>query len=118
MFFPFENLITLLRFRETQNTSDILVVVVVVFLQAVSATTKLQIGFPAFENLNMANRFGEFRFLLGIHVRLDMGINVTISIRPMTNKFGRQVHLEKLTKMRLIKQLLVTTSLMVSLTSR
>lgn len=118
MFFPFENLITLLRFRETQNTSDILVVVVAVFLEAVSATTKLQIGFPAFENLNMANRFGEFRFLLGIHVRLDMGINVTISIRPMTNKFGRQVHLEKLTQMRLIKQLLVTTSLMVSLTSR
>ena len=46
----------------------------------------------------------------GIHVRIDIRIDVSISIRPLTNKFGKQVHLEKLTQLRLISQVLVTLS--------
>ena len=43
-----------------------------------------------------------------IHERIDTRINISISIRPMATKFRKQVHLENLTQMRLIKQMLVT----------
>ena len=46
----------------------------------------------------MADRGGEFRFFQGIHVRID----ISISVRPMITKFGKQVHLQDLTQMRLI----------------
>ena len=42
----------------------------------------------------------------GIHVRIDIRINISISIRPMITKFGKQVQLEDLTQMSLIKQVL------------
>ena len=56
----------------------------------------------------MADRGGEFRFFQGIHVRIDIRIDISISIRHMTTNFGKQVHLQDLTQMRLIKQVLVT----------
>ena len=51
----------------------------------------------------MADRGGEFSFLQGIHVRIAIRIDIFIFIRPMTTKFGKQVHLQDLTQMRLIK---------------
>ena len=55
----------------------------------------------------MVDRGGEFCFFQDIHVRFDIRIDISISIRPMTTKFGRQVPLQDLTQMRLIKQVLV-----------
>ena len=55
------------------------------------------------------DRGGEFNFFQGIHLRIDIIINISISIRPMITKFGKQVHLQDLTQMRLIKQVLVTS---------
>ena len=57
----------------------------------------------------MVNRGSEFKFLQGIHVRIDVRIDISISIRPMTIKFGKQLHLQNLTITRLIKQVLVTS---------
>ena len=51
----------------------------------------------------MADRGGEFSFFQGIHVRID----ISISVRPMITKFAKQVHLQDLAQMRLIKQVLV-----------
>ena len=57
----------------------------------------------------MADRGSEFNFFHDIHVRIDIRIDITISIRPMTTKFGKQVHLQDLNQMILIKQGLVTS---------
>ena len=54
----------------------------------------------------MANQGGEFISVLGIHVRIDIGIDISFSERPKTTKFGVQIHLEELTEMRLIKYVL------------
>ena len=45
----------------------------------------------------MADQEGEFSFFQGIHVRID----ISISIKTMTNKFGKQVDLQDLIQMRL-----------------
>ena len=37
-------------------------------------------------------------------------MNITISKRPMSTKFGKQVHVEDLIQMKLIKQVLVKSS--------
>ena len=58
----------------------------------------------------MADRGGEFRFFQGIHVRIDITIDILISIKPIIAKFGKQLHLQDLAQMRLIKQLLATLS--------
>ena len=55
----------------------------------------------------MADRGGEFCFFQDIRVRFDIRIDISISIRPMTAKFGRQVPLQDVTQVRLIKQVLV-----------
>ena len=52
---------------------------------------------------------GEFRFFLDIHVRIDIRIDASISIRSATTKFGQQVYKEELTQMRLNMQVLVTS---------
>ena len=49
----------------------------------------------------------EFSIFQGIHVRFDVSIDISISIRPMITKFGKQIHLQDLTQMRPIKQVLV-----------
>ena len=54
----------------------------------------------------MADLGGEFRFFQGILERIDMRIDISVSIRPMTTKFGEQLHLQDLTQMRLILTLL------------
>ena len=57
----------------------------------------------------MADRSGELSFFQGIHVRTDIGIDISISIRLMITKFDKQVQLQNLTQMRLIKQVLATS---------
>ena len=57
----------------------------------------------------MADRSGEeFSIFQGIYVRFDIRIDMSMSIRPVITKFGKQVHLQDLTQMRIIKQILVT----------
>ena len=58
----------------------------------------------------MFDRNGEFSFCRGIHVRTDMRINISISVRPTINKFSKQVYQEELTQMRLIKQVMLALS--------
>ena len=41
----------------------------------------------------MADRGAEFSFFQGIHVRIGVRIGISISIRHMITKFGKQVHL-------------------------
>ena len=45
----------------------------------------------------MPNCGGEFSFFPGIHVSIDIRIDISISIKPKTTKFGKQVDLEDLT---------------------
>ena len=52
---------------------------------------------------------GEFSFFLDIHVRIDIRIDASISIRSATTRFGQQVYKEELTQMRLNMQVLVTS---------
>ena len=56
----------------------------------------------------MVDRGGEFSFFQGIHVRIDIKTDISISIRPMITKFGKQVHLQDLTQMKVNRQVLVT----------
>ena len=51
----------------------------------------------------MADQGGALSFFQGIHARTDIKIDIFISIRPMTAKFGKQVHVGELTQMKLIK---------------
>ena len=46
----------------------------------------------------MADRGGDFNFFQEIHVRIDMKIDISISIRPMITKIEKQVHLQHLTQ--------------------
>ena len=57
----------------------------------------------------MAEQCGEFSFFQSIHVTIDLRIDISISIKPIITKLGKQVHLQDLTQMRLIKQVLVTS---------
>ena len=50
-----------------------------------------------------ANQDDEFSFFQGIHVRIGIIIDISIVIRLMTTKYGKQVHLQEFTQMRLIK---------------
>ena len=43
----------------------------------------------------MEDQSGELGFFQVIHVKIDIAIHISISIRHMTIKFGKQVHLEK-----------------------
>ena len=65
----------------------------------------------------MADRRGDFSFFQGIHVRININTDISISVRPMITKFGKQAHLQDLTLMRLIKQVLVTSLLQDHLTN-
>ena len=46
----------------------------------------------------------DFNFFQGLPVGIDIRIDISISIRLMTTKFEKQVHLQKLTQVRLIKR--------------
>ena len=48
----------------------------------------------------MGGRGGDFNFFQGIHVRIDIRIDISISIRPAITKFDKQVHLQDLIQMR------------------
>ena len=56
----------------------------------------------------MADLGCDFRFFRGIHVKIDIIINISISIGPMLTVFGKQAYLQDLTQMRLINQVFVT----------
>ena len=58
----------------------------------------------------MADQGGGFNFFQRVGVRIDITIDISVSIRLMTTTFGKQVHLQELTEMRLTKQMLVTSS--------
>ena len=58
----------------------------------------------------MEDQGGKFSFSQGIHARIDIGIDISISVRPMTNILDKEVHLEGLIQMKLIKQVIVTES--------
>ena len=58
--------------------------------------------------ISQYGRSRRFSFFQVIHVRIDIRINISISIGPMITKFGKQVYLQDLIQMRLIKQVLVT----------
>ena len=45
----------------------------------------------------MENWGDEFSFFQGIHVRIDLRIDISISIKPMSTKFGKQIHLGEMT---------------------
>ena len=51
----------------------------------------------------MADQGGALSFFQSIHARTDITIDIFISVRPMTAKFGKQVHVGELTQMKLIK---------------
>ena len=51
----------------------------------------------------MADRGAEFSFLLGIYVRTGIRIGISMSIKPMITKFDKQVHLQELIQMKVIK---------------
>ena len=55
----------------------------------------------------MASQGSEFSISQGIHVRFDIRIDISTFVKPMITKFGKQVHLQDMTHMRLIKQMLV-----------
>ena len=55
------------------------------------------------KSVNMADQGGALSFFQSIHARTDITIDIFISIRPMTAKFGKQVHVGELTQMKLIK---------------
>ena len=57
----------------------------------------------------MADQVGEFSFFQDIQVTIDKRIDVFISIRPMTTKFGKQIHLQDLNQIRRIRQVIVTS---------
>ena len=57
----------------------------------------------------MVDRGNEFSFFQVIHVRLYIRIEISVSIGPVVIKFGKQVHLQNLTHLKVIKQLIVTS---------
>ena len=57
----------------------------------------------------MTDQGGESSFCQSIYIKIDIRIDMSISLRPVTTKFDKQVHLAELTKMRLIKYVLVTS---------
>ena len=58
----------------------------------------------------MAHQGSYCSFYYGIHQRISTKIDISISTRLKTIKFGKKVHLQELNQMRLIKQVLVTSS--------
>ena len=68
----------------------------------------LSAGISDFENLSTWRT--ELVSSAFCEVFIDMAITISIFISPMTNKFGKQVHLEEFTQMRLIKKKLVMPS--------
>lgn len=50
----------------------------------------------------MADRDGEFNAFWDNHVRIDIRLDIFNLIKPMTIKFGKQIHLVDLTQTRLI----------------
>ena len=58
------------------------------------------------KSLNLADWGAEFSFFQGIHVRTEIRFDISISIRPVTTKFCKQVHLGELAQMRLINRYL------------
>ena len=60
--------------------------------------------------LSIASRGCEFSFFRRIHGGIDIRINLSNSIRPMNTERGKQVHLEELNQVSVIKHMVVTSA--------
>ena len=58
-----------------------------------------RIGIPDFEYPPIWQTKAASSFLRDNHLRTDIRIDISISRRPTTTKFGKQIHLEELTKL-------------------
>ena len=58
----------------------------------------------------MVDQAEQFSFFWDIHIKIDTRVDISISLRPMTTKFGKRLDIEELTNLRLDKHVLVTSS--------
>ena len=91
-----------LRFENAYRFAIVQVLILLVFLPAVSRTSEFKISILDFKNLVI------WRIKDWYHARIDVRIDISIFIRPISAKFAREVHLQEFSQMRLIKQVLMT----------
>ena len=101
--------IWLLRSRETHNALQWPVLFIFPFFCQLYPGFRNSNRYSWFLYRNMTDRSGEFNFFQTIHVRIDIRIDISIFIRPMITKFGKHVHPQNLTQIRLIKKVLLTS---------
>ena len=58
----------------------------------------------------MVDQGGESSFFPDIHESIDIRIDISISVRLMTTKCGKQVHLQDLNQMKLITPCQISTN--------
>ena len=58
----------------------------------------------------MMDQGSEFSFPWGPHLKINIRIDICLSIRPTTTRLSNQVHLDELNQMKLIKQVQMTSS--------
>ena len=58
----------------------------------------------------MVDQGEKFSFFRDIHIKIDTRVDISISLRPMTTKFGKRLDIEELTNLRLERHVLVTSS--------
>ena len=58
----------------------------------------------------MEDRGGEFTFIQGIHLRTDIRIDISISIIPITTKFGKDGHLQEETNQAGAREVITSRS--------
>ena len=107
------DLFRLQRLRETHNALQLSVLLLFLLVLSVSRVRDFGIlsrYFWFWNSLNIANWGGGFSLFRDIHVRIYIRIDISISIGAVTTTFGDEVHLEELTLMILIKQVLKKSS--------
>ena len=60
----------------------------------------------------MGDQGVEFSLFQGNHVKIDIRIDISVSIRPMTRKFGKHLHLVEVTQVRLIPDFGVSVAIL------
>ena len=76
-----------LRFENAYRFAIVQFLILLVLLPAVSRTSEFKISIPDFKNLVI------WRIKDWYHARIDIRIDISISIRPISAKFAREVHL-------------------------
>ena len=59
----------------------------------------------------MAGLYFDFGFFWDTQMQIDIRVDISISVRPMTIEFGTQVHLDESIDLRVISQILMMSSL-------